>query len=99
MALLFTWKLNVDFLTEAVQIVNAVLFGNLLKLVAFYQKTRDSGVGLATGYGMANLWVRIRVPIYEFSVLCVVQAGYEAHSDSYAMGSGGCFLGGKEAGA
>jgi hypothetical protein len=51
-------------------------------------------VGIATGYGLDEFrWGQ------EFSLLHVVQTGYEAHPASYLMGNGGFFPGGTAAGA
>jgi hypothetical protein len=62
--------------------------------------SRDSAVCIATGYGLDDGWVRVRVPMgQEFSLLHVVQTGSEAHPTSYPMGTGGSFPGGKAAGA
>jgi hypothetical protein len=61
---------------------------------------RDSAVGIATGYGLEDREIGVRVRrVQEFSLLHVVQTGSGAHSASYAMGTAGSFLEGKAAGA
>jgi hypothetical protein len=63
-------------------------------------KSRDSVVGIATGYGLEDQGVGVRVPGgQEFSLLHVVQAGSGVHPTSYPMGNGCSFPGGKAAGA
>jgi hypothetical protein len=62
--------------------------------------SRDSSVGLATGYGLEDGGVGVRVPVrQEFLLLHVVQTGSGVHSTSYTLDTGGSFLGGKAAGA
>jgi hypothetical protein len=62
--------------------------------------SRDSSVGIVTGYGLDGRGVGVRVPVgARFSPLRVVQTGSEAHPTSYTMGTGGSFPGGKAAGA
>jgi hypothetical protein len=62
--------------------------------------SRDSSVGIATGYGLEDGGFGVRVPVgQEFSLLHVVQAVSGVHPTSYTMGTGGSFLGGKAAGA
>jgi hypothetical protein len=52
--------------------------------------SRDSVVGTATGYGLEDGGVGVRVPVgQEFSVLHVVQIGSVVHPTSYPMGTGG----------
>jgi hypothetical protein len=54
--------------------------------------SRDSVVGIATGYGLDNRGVWVWVPVgQEFSLLHVIQTGSEAHPASYQMGTGGSF--------
>jgi hypothetical protein len=51
-----------------------------------------SAVGIATGYGLGEQGVGVRVPVgQEFSFLHVVQTGYGVHPASYPMGNGGSF--------
>jgi hypothetical protein len=62
--------------------------------------SRDSSVGIATGYGLEEGGVGVRVPVgHEFSLPHVVQTGSGGHPTSYKMGTGGSFLRGKAAGA
>jgi hypothetical protein len=63
------------------------------------QWSRDSSVGIATGYGLQD-GVGVRVPVgQEFLLLHVVQTGSGVHPTSYTKGTGCSFLGGKAAGA
>jgi hypothetical protein len=45
-----------------------------------------SAVGIATGYGMDDRGIEVRVPAGDFSPLQVVQTGSRAHSASYSVG-------------
>jgi hypothetical protein len=61
---------------------------------------RDNAVGIATGYGLDDRGVGVRVPVgSRISLLHVVQTGSEVHPTSYPMGTGGSFPRGKAAGA
>jgi hypothetical protein len=52
--------------------------------------SRNSAVGIATGYGLDDQGVEVRVPMgEEFSLLHVVQIVSEAHPTSCPMGTGG----------
>jgi hypothetical protein len=54
------------------------------------QGSRDSSVGIATGYGLEDGGVGVRVPAWqECSLLHVVQTGSGVHPTSYTMGTGG----------
>jgi hypothetical protein len=45
---------------------------------------------IATGYGLDDRGIGVRVPVWErFFLLHVVQTGSEAHPASYPMGTGG----------
>jgi hypothetical protein len=58
------------------------------------------GAGIATGYGLDDRGVGVRVPIRaKFSYPHVVKTGSGAHPTSYPMGTEGSFSGGKVAGA
>jgi hypothetical protein len=60
----------------------------------------NSVVGIATGDGLDDGEVGVRVPVgLNFSLHHVVQTGYGAHPASYPMGNGGSFPGGKATGA
>jgi hypothetical protein len=49
----------------------------------------DSVVGIATGYGLDDRGVGVRVPVgSQFSLLHVVQTGSGAHLSSYTIGNG-----------
>jgi hypothetical protein len=62
--------------------------------------SRDSSVGIATGYGLDDREVEVRFLVRsEFSLLHIVQTGSGAHPVSYSMGTAGFFLGDKVAGA
>jgi hypothetical protein len=60
----------------------------------------DSVVGIATGYGLEDRGVGVRVPV-ESGIfrLHVLQTGFGVHPTSHPMGTGGSFPGGKAAGA
>jgi hypothetical protein len=53
--------------------------------------------GIATGYGLNDRGVGIRVPV-GCSLLHVVQTGSRAHPNSYPKGTGGSFPGVKQPG-
>jgi hypothetical protein len=62
--------------------------------------SRDSVVGIATGYGLDDWGVEVESrKDQEFSRLQSVHTGSGAHPTSYPMGTGGSFPGGKAAGA
>jgi hypothetical protein len=62
--------------------------------------SRDRVVGIATGYGLEDQEVGVRVLMgQEFSFLHVVQTGSGAHPASYPMGNAGSYIGDKTAGA
>jgi hypothetical protein len=62
--------------------------------------TRDSVVGIATGYGLDNRGSEFESQWgQEFSVLHLIQTGSGVHPTSCPMGTGGSFLAGKVAGA
>jgi hypothetical protein len=64
-------------------------------------RSRDSVVSIATGYGLDDRGVGVRVPVESriFSLLHVLQNDSGAHPASYPMGTGGSFPGGKASGA
>jgi hypothetical protein len=76
-----------------------IMYGDVLsKILQFISKSRDSAVGIATGYVLDDQGVGVRVPLgKEFSLLHVVQTGSGVHPTSYPMGTGGSFSGGKAA--
>jgi hypothetical protein len=62
--------------------------------------SRDSPVGIATGYGLDDRGVGVRVPEgQKFLLLHIVQTGSGVHPTPYKMGTGGLFPGVKAAGA
>jgi hypothetical protein len=62
--------------------------------------SRDSAVGIATGYGLDDRGVGVRIPVgSRILSSSLVQTGSGAHSSSYPVGTGGPFPGGKAAGA
>jgi hypothetical protein len=62
--------------------------------------SRDSSVGIATGYGLDDGWVGVLVPVGpKIFSSPLVQTGSQAHPASYPMGTGGSFPGGKAVGA
>jgi hypothetical protein len=64
-------------------------------------KSRDSSVGIALGYGLDDRGSGVRFPArtWNFSLNHSVQNGSGAHPASYPMGTRGSFPGGKAAGA
>jgi hypothetical protein len=64
-------------------------------------KSRDSSVGIALGYGLDDWGSRVRflAGVGNFSLHHRVQNGSGAHPASYPMGTGSSFPGGKAAGA
>jgi hypothetical protein len=70
-------------------------------LVKHRDKSRDSSVGIATGYGLDDRMIRVRFPAGagNFSLLYRVQTGSGDHSTYYPMCTRGSFPGGKTAGA
>jgi hypothetical protein len=61
---------------------------------------RDSAVSIATGYGLDDRGVGVRVPVgSRIFFPHVVQIGSGVHPTFYPMGTGGSFPGGKAAGA
>jgi hypothetical protein len=62
--------------------------------------SRDSSVGIATGYGLDDRMIGIRFPARagNFSLRYHVQNGSGAHPASYPIGTGGSFPGGKRPG-
>jgi hypothetical protein len=63
------------------------------------EKSRDSSVGIATGYGLDARGIGVRFPsgARDFSLLDIVHTGCGAHPASYLMGSGSFLPGGKAA--
>jgi hypothetical protein len=67
-------------------------------LLSIFGKSRDSSVGIVTGYGLDNYGVGFESWWgQEFSLLHVVQTGPGTHPASYPMGTGGSFPRGKAA--
>jgi hypothetical protein len=66
---------------------------NLILLITAY---RDSSVGIATGW---TARVRFLTGARDFYLLHSVQTVSGTHPDSYSMGTGGYFTGGKAVGA
>jgi hypothetical protein len=66
-----------------------------------YKTGSDSSVGIALDYGLDDRGSRVRFPAEggNFSLHHRVQNGSGAHLVSYPMGTRGCFLEGKAAGA
>jgi hypothetical protein len=62
-------------------------------------RSRDSAVGIATGYGLDGRGVGVQILLgKDFSSLHVVQTNYGVHPASYPMGNGGSFPGIKRPG-
>jgi hypothetical protein len=71
----------------------------ILYLLVLRNKSRDNVVGIATGYGLDDLGVGVRVPVgSRISLPQVIQTGSGAQS-AYLMGRGAPFPAGKAAGA
>jgi hypothetical protein len=71
---------------------------NILTALGLYldiclKQVWDSPFGIATGYGLGDRGVGVRVPL----LLHVIETGSGAHPASCPMGIGGCFPGGKAA--
>jgi hypothetical protein len=64
------------------------------------RKSRDSSVGIATGYGLGDRMIGVRFPAVfgKFSLRYRVQTGSGAHSASCPVGNGAPFLGVKATG-
>jgi hypothetical protein len=61
--------------------------------------SRDSPVGIVTGYGLDNQEVGVRVPVgSRIFTLHVVQTSSGVHPTSYTMSTGGCCPGVKRPG-
>jgi hypothetical protein len=58
------------------------------------QRSRDSSVGIATGYRLDDQGVRVRVPEGSRIFSSHVQTGSGVHPTSYSLGTGGSFSGG-----
>jgi hypothetical protein len=71
-----------------------------VQIVAYclYERSRDSVVGIATGYGLDDRVVDISSPGRVKNFLHVVQTGSGVHPTSYPMATSDCFPGGKAAG-
>jgi hypothetical protein len=68
--------------------------------LCIHNGSRDSVVGIATGYGLDGRGVGVRVPVRSrIFLLHVVQTDSEIHPTSYLLGTGGAFPGAKAAGA
>jgi hypothetical protein len=60
----------------------------IFTIILSHYRSRDSSVAIATGYGMKDGGVGVRVPIrQEFSLLHVVQTGSGVHTTYYTMGT------------
>jgi hypothetical protein len=65
-----------------------------------WRGSRDRLADIATGYGLHDRGVGVRVPVRSrISLLHVVQTGSGTHPASYSMGTRGSFPGGKSAAA
>jgi hypothetical protein len=73
---------------------------SLYPLYPLDRRSRHSLAGIATGYGLQDGGIGVRVPVgQEFSLLHLVQIHSGVHPTSYPMGIVGSFLGDKAAGA
>jgi hypothetical protein len=74
--------------------------GELLPKYRSHTEWRDSVVGIATGYGLDDRGVGVRVPLgQDFSAIHVVQTDFKAHLAYNPMDTAGSFPGVKAAGA
>jgi hypothetical protein len=73
----------------------------ILCILYTLQKSKDSSVGIATGYGLDDQMIGIQFPsgagVFPFDTMSRLSCG--AHQASYAVGTRGFFPGGKAAGA
>jgi hypothetical protein len=71
-----------------------------LKYLLLSQNSRDSAVVIATGYGLDDWAVGVRVPVESrIFFFHVVQTGTGDHPASYPLGTGGPVYGGKAVGS
>jgi hypothetical protein len=56
-------------------------------------ESRESVVGIATGYGLDDRGVEVQVPVESRIFLNVVHTGSGVHPTSYPTGTGGSFPG------
>jgi hypothetical protein len=79
--------------------INSIQLHYLLCIAS--NRSRDSSVGIALGYGLDDRGSRVRFPerAGNFSLHHRVQTGSGAHPASYPMGNRGSFPGSKAAGA
>jgi hypothetical protein len=66
---------------------------NLYRILANWPMSRDSSVGIVTGYGLHDWMIGVRVPAGagNFCLPHHVQTGSGAHPASYPMGTAGSF--------
>jgi hypothetical protein len=69
----------------------------ILICIGVLNRSWDGVVGIATGYGLDDRGVGVRVPVG--SRIFSSPRRPEVHPNSYPMGTGGYFYGGKAAGA
>jgi hypothetical protein len=70
-----------------------------IKLYMYKVMSRNSVVGIATGCGMDDWRIGVRVPLSSRIFSSPRVPGFGVHPASYPMGTGGKFPGGKAAGA
>jgi hypothetical protein len=59
----------------------------IINRIILFTRSRDSAVGIATGYGLDGRGVGVRLPVGpRFSLLRVVQTGSGAHPASWCRG-------------
>jgi hypothetical protein len=78
-----------------------VFFYGIYVFTQYINKSRDSSVGIALGYGLDDRGSRVRFPAVagNFSLHHRVHNGSGDHPASYPMGTRGSFAGGKAAGS
>jgi hypothetical protein len=64
---------------------------NWIHLAQDTDRSRDSSVGIALGYGLDDRGSRVRFPAGNFSLHHLVQTSSGAHISSYPMGNRGTF--------
>jgi hypothetical protein len=89
---------NITSITKNIELHSSLCIQVLWMLLSYLLRSRDSGVGIATDYGLDD-GAGVRVPVKSnFSLLEVVQTDCKPHPAFYPKGSGGSFSGVKRPG-
>jgi hypothetical protein len=101
--------LSYALIMETKNIFETLVFISILKPVTareYYSKSvpslrsRENIVGIATGYGLDDRGVGVRVPVWSIIISSPRRPDrFRGPPTSYPMGTGGSFPGGKSAGA